>query len=498
MRKTHFNTILMDKWFSAVLTAILMSSTSVAQIRDSINLDRISGDTSKVWRLYLDSSRIQLQELKRNQVGYGKQKVLIDTKGRANAEADRVLLDKYMRDSVRTINPADREKLRTAFRNVTGIRLDEELAKFEVKVFEDSIEIGEGVIRSTFALNDSVSFNASVRKIFGRSPDARQTMEKLLSPSTPAPADEGFPIPMAVAALSLGILLGGAATFLMVRSSRRPSGRPHVEKAVPKESLKDSAPIETASYQSLEIPPSIAKLLETQLAQVMSGKDAHSSIERVGTEDALNKILERCVTFIKEVVRERSQLHSEVVSLKKQLDENQVLLSSSERQFNETKGRLEKVQSEIEAQQKELNQANLRCQEFEKQVNNLQADEKSLAAISEKVRGMLDDLYRRLEGMAAEKLPNEAFEADVLRTFITVAVVSLSHFSIRSGKNLDADNANIDLLEGRPAAKPAMRVDAATSRSSVDPVSYFVYRLLKAHNVSGIGGFNYMGYTIGP
>lgn len=498
----------MDKRSTITLAALLVTLTTIGQDQPYLTVKSPSGVPFQKLDLYLDSNRIRIQAATTDTSGKEKlPKSRLELTGRSISEADRTLLRNYLRDSFQTDATHFRE-IADAYRRITGARLERPLVELSIRVYDDSVYIVEGTApRLGYALGDSVQFLASVRKIYDRSAPARQMIQRCLVPASPSSEEQGFPTPIAMATLVMGILLGGSAALYLGRFRRRGTdGYPPERVGEVSESLYPSAPGNSAPGQAAvwTMPPATLTLLSQQLSSILSQQQPVQAVHPIRSEEDLRRLLEECKKFVQRSVEHEAglretnrKLESEFGNVHEELLLSRERMSDLETKMKEKAGEAEQLMSERDAVTGRYEAAEQARVLSEAKVKKLEEDEKAMIAIAAKVRDMLDELYERIESMTAARRSNEEFEAEVLHAFIAVAVVSLSHFSIRAGRYLDADKANIDLLEGRTSARPALRVDAATSRNSVDTVAYFVYQILKAHKVQGLKGFNCMGYTIG-
>lgn len=310
-------------------------------------------------------------------------------------------------------------------------------------------------------------------------------------PPPPPPPDLTFPYIETLIALLAGLLMGGIITFVISR--RKPAlGKEHADSPyVHPVTDEVNAPV---------IPSGTLKILQEGIDAILKQADPYARPPHITSEENVRKLLHKCVQHFVEMAKKNSDQQLEIENLNKLFEEKREKIKKLQEEINNQQEKLKilKVEADnarisFEYEQKTHAETAQKLNESTEKIKNLELQAAQVEMVAKQIKKLVDEMYVRIDKLTSERRSHDEYKAEILKSFITISLASISYSNIRFGRYTNEDLYNMNMLAGKPPSDTSRRVGPSTIQSDVDFVAYFLYKLLDDHNASGIEGFNYKG-----
>jgi hypothetical protein len=300
-----------------------------------------------------------------------------------------------------------------------------------------------------------------------------------------------FPYKEALISLFVGLLMGAIISLLISR--KKP--------AVVKEPVdKASVQPEIGEVNAPAIPPGISKILQEGIDYILKQADPDAKSTHIRSKGDVEKLLQDCAQHFERMARDHSDQQSKINDLTKSTEDKEkaidglkIDIKSKEAELATQKANASQAEELLKNEKNKHAETTSKLEALTEAKNTLDAEAAQVKMVATQIKKLVDDMYIRIDKLSIERRSHHDFKAEILKSFITISLASISYSNIRFGRYTNEDLSNMNMLAGKPPSDTSRRVGPSTIQSDVDFVAYFLYKLLNDHNAAGIEGFNYKG-----
>ena len=215
-------------------------------------------------------------------------------------------------------------------------------------------------------------------------------------------------------------------------------------------------------------------------------------------------------SIFSEIIEKTKKLETDLKSLDKLRNEDQKQIEIIEKNNkalsinNEKQNMILKLNNqEIENLQYELSEKIKIISRKDTEIEKFEEDQEK---IKQETRAEIEEISRKITQIMEKELSvklgdnvldDTKAQPILLKELLKVAILSNSYFKIQIGKYTDEDKINEAILRGNEPFQLKNVVDENSSKNSVDPLAYHLYKIIQHFGISNLGKVNFNGFKIG-